>query len=63
MKYRVCWSNTTGNSGHGQYMEEELAEAWLAEGRAKYPNLDYWLEAEVSSSPTNPQATKEQEEV
>lgn len=58
MKYRVCWrSNLTGTTRWGMYMEKSLAEAWLAEGRAKFPSLEYWLEDEAGSTPaTSPQA-------
>ena len=63
MKYRVCWrSKLTGATGKGTYAEELLAEAWLAEARAKWPSFDHWLEDEQGEA-ANKQATKEQEEV
>ena len=58
MKYRVWfWSRSklTGPLGKGLYMEKELAQAYVAEGRTKFPDLEYWLEEEeAGSTPTDP---------
>lgn len=60
MKYRVSWrSNLTGVTGNGLYMEKQLADAWLAEGRAKFPSLEHWLEADtILTGPIGPRENR-----
>jgi len=46
-KCRVCWKNKiTGDTGNGEFIDRESAEAWVKEENKKYPDLEHWLETE-----------------
>ena len=42
----LCWrSKITGATGQGTMaLDRATAQAWLKEAKAKYPELEHWLE-------------------
>ncbi len=42
---RISWrSKLTGHTGHGEYMDPELAKAWLEHAEAEWGHIiDHWL--------------------
>ena len=41
----VVWKNkSTGKTGHGESMEEKLADEWVKYGNKEYPNIHHWAE-------------------
>ena len=46
-KFRIAWKNKdTGATGHGEYVNKEIADAWLEKENKKHPELEHWLEPE-----------------
>jgi hypothetical protein len=45
--YRICWRDEKGQTGNGErILSIELAEAWIAHLRTKYPEMKHWLSTE-----------------
>lgn len=46
-KYRIMWkSRLTGTTGNGEYVDEEIARAWLEKANKEHPEIEHWLEPE-----------------
>jgi hypothetical protein len=42
--YRICWSQSNGNSGQGEkILTWEAAQSWLEYLNKKYPDMKHWL--------------------
>lgn len=48
--YRICWkSRLTDVSGHGEYiLNHDEAEEWINILTKKYPEIEHWIEPNLS---------------
>jgi hypothetical protein len=49
-RYRVAWRTKTGETGHGEYLDRDLAEATVTDANKRHKDIDHWLEPEPSTS-------------
>lgn len=49
--YRISWTTTEGNSGHGDYcLSLEMANTWLVKLKTDYPiTHNHWIESDDSN--------------
>jgi len=42
---RVAWMVTaTGDQGHGEWIDANIAALWVKQMNAQYPDIQHWLE-------------------